>query len=147
MRTRAYGRLDTNDFSPRNKIATLRRQNSLQPETVRSNSQSAYTASLNAERSSALRLTEATTLTHTSSYASRSSSPSSPGKARSRSPAKKVEDLSSAVPPTYFSQLGASQKVLPVHLRNLNRDVTGAGKRSVLPQSLRVCVRHARAEP
>lgn len=102
---------------------------------------SAYTTSINnASASSLVKLTNATTLSQTTTW----SGSKSPTRARSRSPAKTVHDLENADPPTIYKQLRHPDAEVPTSVRTLNNNVMRAGRRgrALLPISIRVCLPH-----
>jgi len=98
---------------------------------------SVYTASINSvSTSSLIKLTSATTLTQSSTR----SGSKSPSRARSRSPAKTVLDLQNADPPTIYLQMRHPNAEIPASVRDLNNNVTRAGRsgNGLLPGSIRV---------
>ncbi|KAI9733510.1 MAG: hypothetical protein M1818_007258 [Claussenomyces sp. TS43310] len=88
--------------------------------------ESSYTTSINNATASTLaKLTRATTLSQPSTW----SGSKSPTRARSRSPAKTVDDLENADPPTVYLQMRHPDNELPPKVRDLNNNVMRASRR------------------
>jgi hypothetical protein len=105
--------------------------------------ENAYTASINAAPASGSipSLTRLLTSATTLSQSTTSSWTGSRGRKRSRSPAKTVQDLENANPPTAYLQVQHPGKDLPLYVRNLHNEIVRASKRGkgIFPQSIKAC--------